>query len=283
LRTVVGDIGERGVLRRGEISLGGGRALGVSVAPLVDVKDRPVGRILNFLDLTELRRMEEQVLRARRLAIVGQLAAGVAHEIRNPLASISGSIELLRDAPQVDEENRQLMEIVLREVERLNGLVTELLEYARPRERVLGTIELDGLLQETVRVFSQDRSTSGVAVKLETRPARITGDPAQMRQVVWNLLRNAAEAMPQGGEIALSMADEPEWVELVISDTGSGIPAEDLERIFDPFFTTKTHGNGLGLATVHRIVTEHGGTIAVESKAGAGTEFRVRLPAGREA
>ena len=287
---LVRGLEEGGVLRRGEINLAGGRSLGVSVAPLVDASHRSVGRVLNFQDLTELRRMEEQMLRARRLAMVGQLAAGVAHEIRNPLASISGSIELLRTALEVDDENRQLMEIVLREVERLNGLVTDLLDYARPRERVTAPLELDSLLAETVRVFAQDRSSPGVQVKLEpveANGARVTADPAQIRQVVWNLLRNAAEAMPQGGEVVVRLDRGSEedkkggaWVEFSVSDTGVGISREDQERIFDPFFTTKASGSGLGLAMVHRIVTEHGGTIAVDSTPGKGTRFRVRLPSG---
>jgi two-component system, NtrC family, sensor histidine kinase PilS len=283
--SILGDLGERGVLRRGEVSLARGRALGVSLAPLVDARDRAVGRILNFQDLTELRRMEEQMLRQRRLAMVGQLAAGVAHEIRNPLASISGSIELLKSAPEFDEENRQLMAIVLREVERLNGLVTDLLDYARPRERVLVALDLADLVKETVRVYAQDRSAPDVRLDLhvDAAPARVVADPDQVRQVVWNLLRNAAEAMPSGGDLTVRVArSDDEWVELAVIDTGVGIAVDELEKIFDPFYTTKAQGSGLGLATVHRIVTEHGGTIAVTSEPGKGTEFRVRLPAGRD-
>jgi two-component system sensor histidine kinase PilS (NtrC family) len=271
----------------------GERILGVSVSPLTNHRDRPVGHIVNFSDLTDLRRMEAQVQRAERLAAVGQMAAGVAHEIRNPLASISGSIELLRGTPTIDPESGALMEIVLREVDRLNGLITELLEYARPRERVLTPIDLGVVLDETLRVFAQDRTYAHVsatyAAEAEAADLEVQADPAQIRQVVWNLLRNAADAMPGGGEVKVSLRRVGEGVEdgpdgdtrlaeFVVEDSGKGMSSEEQDRLFEPFFTTKTHGTGLGLATVHRIVSEHGGQILVESQVGRGTRMRIRLP-----
>jgi two-component system sensor histidine kinase PilS (NtrC family) len=283
---LLGELGSRGAIRRAEVHAvrAGGRAstLGVSITPLTDHLDLPVGRIVNFQDLTELRRMEGQIQRAERLAVVGQLAAGVAHEIRNPLASISGSIELLKNAPQVDDDNRALMDIVLREVERLNGLVTELLDYATPRAPVPLAFELSGLLEETCRVFAQDRSFHDVHVTLQiaddARNVPICADSSQIRQVVWNLLRNAAEAMPSGGEVMTQLERSSDGMALRVTDTGTGIRPEDQERIFDPFFTTKSRGSGLGLPTVHRIVSEHGGTISVSSQLTHGTQILVKLP-----
>jgi two-component system sensor histidine kinase PilS (NtrC family) len=268
-------------LRRAEIATAGGKVLGVSISPLTNHVGEAIGRILNFQELTELRRMEAQVKRAEQLAVIGGVAAGVAHEIRNPLAAISGSIELLRSVPQVGAENQALMDIVVREVDRLNALITDLLEYARPRPPVLMDMDLGEALGETVRVFAQDKRTH--EVKITYAPpddaVRVNADPAQIRQVAWNLLRNAAEAMPDGGAIKIRVAREEGTGALLISDEGSGIAPEDLERIFEPFFTTKSGGSGLGLATVYRIITQHNGTVAIDSKLGTGTTVTVRLPA----
>lgn len=285
LDRLLDGLGEREALRRGEIHVHtGGRelVLGVSASPLVDHRDATMGRILNFLDLTDLRRMELQVRQAERLAVIGGVAAAVAHEIRNPLASISGSIELLRGV-SLDADNQRLMDIVLREVDRLNGLLTELLDYARPRERLLMPIDLGAVLDETARVFAQDR-THGGRLEIELRGGRsgimVAADAAQLRQVVWNLLRNAAEAMPGAGRITLTLelVDDGRTAQVQVVDAGVGISAEDLEHIFEPFFTTKRSGTGLGLPTVHRIVTEHGGQVAVNSVLGQGATVTLRLP-----
>jgi two-component system sensor histidine kinase PilS (NtrC family) len=175
------------------------------------------------------------------------------------------------------------MDIVMREVDRLNGLLTELLEYARPRERVPMILDLGPLLGETVRVFAQDRTHVGVEVHAREFPELVVhADGAQLRQVVWNLLRNAAEAMPTGGAIDLDARathdDSGGWAEIVVADAGVGIPTEDVERIFEPFFTTKRKGSGLGLPTVYRIVTDHGGTVSLAARKGSGTIVTVRLP-----
>jgi len=289
LPDVAGLLGRTGVtrdLRREVVTFRRGgqeRVLGVSGSPLRNPAERHIGYIVNFQDLTDLRRMEHQVQRAQRLAAVGQMAAGVAHEIRNPLASISGSIELLRRTPQLDTESAALMEIVVREVDRLNGLITDLLEYARPRERVPVKLALAHLLEETLRVFGQDRSQPGVTTALDVAPAdaalEVVADAAQLRQVVWNLLRNAAESMPDGGMLRVSLRRHgADGVDIGVADQGVGMTAEQAEHIFEPFFTTKTRGSGLGLATVHRIVAEHGGQVIVDSAPGEGTRMTVRLP-----
>jgi two-component system sensor histidine kinase PilS (NtrC family) len=239
--------------------------------------------VVNFQDLTELRKMEKSVRQAERLAVLGGLAAGVAHEIRNPLASISGSIELLHQMPQADEDSRALMSIVLREIDRLNGLLTDLLDYANPRPIKLAPLDLVELVRDTVRVFENDPNLAGVDVVLvgddRLRPVPMTGDAAKLRQVLWNLLRNAAEA---GGTVEVEVVPREVDVEIRVRDDGPGISAEHRSRIFEPFFTTKARGSGLGLATVHSLVTDHRGTITFESH-DSGTCFTVRLPytAGR--
>jgi two-component system, NtrC family, sensor histidine kinase PilS len=240
--------------------------------------------------------MERELRRNERLAAVGRLSASMAHEIRNPLAAISGSIQVLRAererAPTRDEA-RRLMDIVLRETDRLNRLLTEFLEYARPGPLRLGALPVEEVLAEVLAIFDSGRPP-GVEVVLEVESGLcLHADPGGIRQLLWNLLLNAAQAMPEGGAIAISARavsspQEPSaggrntgedggWVELAVRDAGVGIPAAALEHIFDPFFTTKPGGTGLGLATVHRIVEEHGGSIRVQSAEGKGTSFHVRL------
>jgi two-component system sensor histidine kinase PilS (NtrC family) len=271
-------------IRRADLTLprdGARLVLGISVSPLVDQGGAVVGRVINFQDLTELRRMEREVQRAERMATVGQLAAGIAHEIRNPLASISGSVELLRAAPQLSGDDLALMEIVNREIDRLNGLITQLLEYASPRPRQVVDFDLGVMLDETVRVFQQDKTFADVEITMmrEVDAVMMAADPAKLRQVAWNLLRNGAEAAVLGGRhVHVSLAADDRWAVLEIGDDGPGIAAEQVPRIFDPFFTTKKRGTGLGLATCQAIVTEHGGTIEVASEVGQGTRFSVRLP-----
>jgi two-component system sensor histidine kinase PilS (NtrC family) len=284
------QLGERASLQRAELELprpGGAVVLGVSVSPLHDRGGRFLGRVVNFQDLTELRKMEHNVRHAERLAVVGGLAAGVAHEIRNPLASISGSIELLHQMPQVDDDSRALMSIVVREIDRLNGLLTDLLDYANPRPLRIEPLDLAGLVRDTVGVFGQDRGLGPVAIELvggdELAPIEMSADAAKLRQVLWNLLRNAADAASRGGgHVSLELARHETEVELRVRDDGPGIPAEHRERVFEPFFTTKSQGTGLGLATVHSLVSDHRGTIQFETDE-RGTCFVVRLPytAGR--
>ena len=281
LQASVGD----GALRRGEVTqiVDGGRearTLGVSLSPLVDSSGRTVGRIVNFQDLTELRRMEVAMQRAERLAAVGRLAAGIAHEIRNPLAAISGSIELLSQTVQADgaKENRELMSIVIREVDRLNGLITELLEFARPRALEPQRLDVGATMAEMLKVFENDKRLGETPVELVADAGvLVDADPGQLRQVVWNLLRNAAEAAP-GQPINIEVRAEGDRAALTIRDRGPGIAPEHRPRIFEPFFSTKEKGTGLGLATVHRIIDEHRGAVELECPQSGGTAVTVRLP-----
>lgn len=272
-----------GELRRGDLTVPTNDVdlvVGVTVSPLRDVRDQVVGRVINFQDLTELKRLEQHARRAERMATVGQLAAGVAHEIRNPMASISGSIELLRQSPQASEDDRTLMTIVHREIQRLNSLIGDLLDYANPRAKQTVDFDLGSLVDETVQVARGDQNFADVElVSTVDHPLLVHADPAKLRQVVWNLVRNGADAALSGGKhVRVEARRDGAGAIITVIDDGPGIPDAMLGRIFDPFVTTKQKGTGLGLATCHTIIAEHGGRIDVETEVGAGTKFIVRLP-----
>ena len=274
--------GAESELRRADLAIAAkdhALTIGVTVSPLRDMRDAVVGRVINFQDLTELRRLEQHMQRAQRLATVGQLAAGIAHEIRNPLASISGSIELLKHAP-VSDDDRTLMAIVHREIQRLNVLIGDLLDYANPRPSQPIELDLGVLVDETLQVARGDQAFAEVEIACDVdKPLPVVGDPAKLRQVVWNLVRNAADAAAGAGKhIKVTARTAPREATIVVADDGPGIPSEQLERIFDPFYTTKKHGTGLGLATCHAVIAEHGGSIVVASSVGKGTTMTVTLP-----
>jgi two-component system sensor histidine kinase PilS (NtrC family) len=273
----------RGELRRADLQLADDLTVGVTVSPLRDVRNQVIGRVVNFLDLTELRRLEAGSRRSERLATVGQLAAGIAHEIRNPLASISGSIELLRQGPAASDDDRTLMAIVHREIQRLNVLIGDLLDFANPRPPQPVDFDLGIMVEETLQVARGEQAFAAVEMAMEVdRPLPIHADPAKLRQVLWNLLRNAADAAAVGGRhVHVDAHRTLEATTVVVSDDGPGIAADQLARIFDPFFTTKHKGTGLGLATCHAIVAEHGGHIDVESEPGKGTRMIVSIPRQR--
>jgi two-component system sensor histidine kinase PilS (NtrC family) len=275
-----------GELRRADLAVpadGHELTVGVTVSPLRDAHDEVIGRVVNFQDLTELKRLEHHMRRAERLATVGQLAAGVAHEIRNPLASISGSIELLRQSPQASDDDRTLMAIVHREIQRLNVLIGDLLDYANPKPSQPVDFDLGALVEETLQVARGDQAFADVELDHATdRPLPFHGDPAKLRQVLWNLVRNAADAAASGGKhVRVETRADGAGATITVSDDGPGISKELVARVFDPFFTTKQKGTGLGLATSHAIVAEHGGEIDVETEPAKGTKMVVRLPGAR--
>jgi two-component system sensor histidine kinase PilS (NtrC family) len=256
--------------------------LGYSSFRLLGGGGEVVGTAIIFQDLTQLRAMEEKVARSERLADLGRLAAGLAHELRNPLASIMGAQELLAQAPGLDGEYRRLMEIALRESTRLSQLVTRFLEFARPTPPRRITCDLATLAEETLEVFRNDPAAARVEVARELHPAPADADPDQLRQILWNLLLNAAQAAGEGeraGHVRVTCGQDGEGSFLLVDDDGPGIPLEDRERVFLPFFTTKPLGTGLGLANVHQLVDAHGGVIAVETAPAGGARFRVRFPA----
>jgi two-component system sensor histidine kinase PilS (NtrC family) len=300
LRTSIGDLTGRpieavmpglsallatdGELRRGDLAVpanGADVMLGVTVSPLRDARDQVIGRVINFQDLTDLRRLEQHARRGERLATVGQLAAGIAHEIRNPLASISGSIELLRQAPQTSEDDRTLMTIVHREIQRLNGLIGDLLDYANPKPNQPVDFDLGVLVEETLQVARGDQAFAEVELVCETdHPLPIQADPAKLRQVVWNLVRNAADAAAAGGKhVRVEVRRDDGHATISVTDDGPGIAKELVARMFDPFVTTKPKGTGLGLSMSHGVIAEHGGRIDVETELGKGTRVLVTLPA----
>ncbi|MDH4163184.1 MAG: ATP-binding protein [Nitrospirota bacterium] len=258
--------------------------LGFTASLLKDESDDVRGIILTFQDITRLVQMEEKIRRQERLATVGSLAAGIAHEIRNPLASLSGSIQMLREELVLSNENRNLMDIVLRETDRLNTIITEFLDYARPKTSSMTTIPIATLMQDTVVLFRNSRNFSdSITIQCDIdESVSIHGDPSRIRQVLWNLLINASQAIEPPGTITLTAAcarqNESDAVVITVADTGTGIDRESLPMIFDPFFTTKSDGTGLGLAIAYRIIEDHQGTIDVKSVVGKGTIFTMTLP-----
>ncbi len=252
------------------------RVLGYTTAPLAGGVG---GLVILFQDLTGLRQMEEAVRRADRLAVVGGLAAGLAHEIRNPLASRCGSIEVLGASPGLDDRERRLMDVVRGEAERLEALVREFLSFARPLPPSIEPLDGSRAVLDTVDLFRSQMAERSIelAVRADT-PVCVQADSGQLRQVLWNLLGNAAHATAPGGRVEVRFAADRGRAVLEVTDTGSGIADADLQRIFDPFFTTKERGTGLGLAIVHRIVEAHGGHLSVRSELGRGSTFRVELP-----
>jgi two-component system sensor histidine kinase PilS (NtrC family) len=274
--------------------------LGVASYILKHVEGTPSGHVVIFQDVSEVVEMERELRRSERLAAVGELSASIAHEIRNPLAAISGAIQMLNYAAEGSAragESWRLMEIATREAERLNHLITDFLQFARPEPSNPQPVLVARAVKEVLDLFEAVRP-AGVKVTIETE-AGLTAhaDPTQLGQVLWNLVLNASEAMPEGGALAISATslqgqapqerpsgrrnedeDKPQWAEIVVADEGIGIPPEEREQVFDPFFTTKREGSGLGLAIVHRIVAEHGGSVRLESNLGSGTAIRLRFP-----
>jgi two-component system sensor histidine kinase PilS (NtrC family) len=259
--------------------------IGVSASVLRRGSGEPVGVICSFQDLSEIKRMEAQMRHADRLAAIGRLAAGLAHEIRNPIASIRGSVEVLRQNLKPQGADRRLMDIVLRESDRLDGTITEFLEFSRPRRLQPALTDVTQMIDEVLLLIGQ--SGQGVRIVKEYPDGTVKAfvDAAQVRQALWNLCRNSLDAMPQGGDLrvvaGLAPAEGQEQrtlVEILVEDSGPGISPDHLPNIFEPFFTTKPDGTGLGLAIVHRIIQEHEGEIRVETARSGGARFVILLP-----
>ena len=256
--------------------------LGLSTSTLKDHRGNKVGQIIIFQDLTHIKEMEESMRRSEKLATIGQLAAGIAHEVRNPLASISGAIQLLKEEKGAEASSQRLMEIVLAESGRLNRLITDFLLYAQPPKLNKKKVDIGALVDNTLEVFSRSPQwTKGITLSKIMEPnITIAADPQQIEQVLWNLFINAVDAMEGKGilEVRVHKDGKGGMVTLAISDTGKGITAKDINKIFDPFFTTKEGGSGLGLSIVHKIVESHGGDITTESRPHHGTTFTLTLP-----
>jgi two-component system, NtrC family, sensor histidine kinase PilS len=271
--------------------------LGVSYAPLRDEQGTVHGLIINFQDITTIRALEAEIKRGEQLATVGRLSAAIAHEIRNPLASVSGSIQLLRADLALDDSNQRLMDIIAHEIERLNMIITDFLAYARPRPLQYDEVDIHKLLSGTLHLLCKGLPAgSAVEIRTEFAPVAlsIAVDPQGLRQVIWNLCLNAVEAMHFQGTLTVRTIVQPQVhqpsrgktspltaaPELIIDviDSGPGMSLEVKEKIFEPFYSTKDRGTGLGLATVDRIIYNHRGKIEVDSQLGHGTTIRIRLP-----
>jgi two-component system sensor histidine kinase PilS (NtrC family) len=252
--------------------------LGLSCSTLLDAEGLFLGHIVNFQDVTELREMERVLRRNERLTALGTLAASVAHEVRNPLAAISGCAELLED--DVNEEDKRLIRVIRSESARLADIVSELLDYTRPRELERAKVELGRALEELSDSFRADPTNASIEllVTVPKQPVPVELDISQLTQVLWNLVRNGAQAMDGEGRLELELEGFDDYVRLHVRDFGRGIEGASIGKIFEPFYSTKSGGTGIGLALVHRIVEEHGGVIRVVSKVGEGTTFTVTLP-----
>ncbi|TDI22839.1 MAG: PAS domain-containing protein [Acidobacteria bacterium] len=262
----------------------GGRQiqLGLSAAPLITPGGR-AGFLFLFQDVTETKRLQRQSAVQERLAAVGEMAAGIAHEIRNPLASMSGSIQILRQELPLNAEQTQLMDIVLRESERLNDTIKSFLAYARPQRISSRRFDLRQAVNDTALLLRHSPEMGKghqIQVDVPGAPVWFEADEGQIRQVVWNLATNGLRAMPDGGVLVLGVqAEEAETVTLSVRDEGVGMPPDELDSMLQPFHGTFAQGTGLGLAIVHRIVSDYGGELQVTSVPDAGTTVCVRLPA----
>jgi two-component system, NtrC family, sensor histidine kinase PilS len=258
--------------------------LGFSIFPLFAESGETTGLVITFQDLTQVRALEEISRRQDRLAAVGRVAASIAHEIRNPLAAMRGSIQVLRSEVDGDSAQAELMEIILRESDRLNRIITDYLTYARPRASTLQSEDVRDLLRETftlLRHSDELHEDHNLEADLPETPMPALADAAQLKQVFWNLSRNALQAMPQGGTLSVELGRQPNGrLRIVFTDTGRGMTPEQVEHLFEPFSST-TGGTGLGLSIVYQIIREHGGTINVRSREGQGTTITIELPGSK--
>lgn len=224
--------------------------------------------------------IEDRLSRAEQLAEIGQLAASIAHEIKNPLAGISGAIQVLRRKMNHDDEKRDVLDEVLRQVRRVDGTVRDLLVFAKPHAAQRRVCDLQTVIERSTILLGQKESSGAVKIEVTGDCAlpRIEADEHQIEQLLVNLLLNAAQASKPGDRVRLRTACDDSTVTLAIEDEGKGIPPGSLDRVFEPFYTTKTQGTGLGLTIARRIVEDHGGTISVDSRPARGTVVTVRLP-----
>ena len=242
-----------------------------------------IGFLVLLRDISEVRRLEAEVRRREKLAAVGNLAAGVAHELRNPLSSIKGYATYFSERFPADSDEREAAKIMVRETDRLNRTITELLGLARPTDIHVRPSSLLEIVRDVIKLIRQDADARGIVIALhDCEIPLLPLDSDRIRQVLLNLCINALDAMPHGGSLTLALHPNPsapdKQIELEIQDTGEGIAPENLTHIFDPYFTTKGHGTGLGLATVHKIMEAHGGSVSVSSAVGKGTCFRLFFP-----
>jgi two-component system sensor histidine kinase HydH len=255
--------------------------LSVGVTPLRGPGGEKMGAVIIFRDLREIRELQEQVRRSERLASLGSLASGVAHEIRNPLSSIKGFAQYFKEKFEEGSEDNSYATVMIQEVDRLNRVITQLLDLARPRELRVHPFPLSQILEHPLKLIRPDLERKGMKLVLGSiQDEKVEVDSDQITQALLNIFLNAMESMGEGGELRVRTIPNPgkTGVEIWISDTGPGIGKEELSRIFDPFFSTKMKGTGLGLAITAKIIEAHRGEISVESEKGRGATFKIFLP-----
>ncbi len=270
--------GETTFVRGGEI-----RSVGYAMTPLNAIEGSAYGLTLIFQDLTEVKTLETQLRMKDRMAAVGELSAGIAHEIRNPLAAIAGSVQVLRNSNNLTEQEQRLMSIILKESDRLNKSIADFLRFVKPQEKRTGDFDIALSLSETLDLLSNSSELSEahrIERAIEPPSFHIQGDADQIRQVFWNIAKNAIQAMASGGTMHVSTDREDSFYRIHFADNGRGMNEDDQRRIFQPFRTNFPTGTGLGMAISYRIIQEHGGSISVDSNEGRGTTITIALPAG---
>lgn len=256
--------------------------IGYGISQLFSEEQESTGLIVTFQDLTEIRSMEESVRRKERLAAVGRVGAGLAHEIRNPLGAMRGAIQVLEANTPKDSIQADLMGIILRESDRLNSIITNFLSYARPKVGNYTEIDICDAVRETITLLRHSPDVSPgheLLEQLPTQPVFIFADSTQVKQIFWNLARNSIQAMPEGGRLSIKLENiGRSRIRIIFEDTGGGMPPERVEQLFEPFSRSTSGGTGLGLSIVYQIIRDHNGTINVSSIEGEGTTIIVELP-----
>lgn len=262
-----------------DLSAEGRKIIGITISVLRDISGKDTGHIGVFQDLTQLKKLETEIQQKEKWAAIGELSSNIAHEIRNPLASMKGSLEMLRDRRIPEKHKDRLMDIALLEMERLNNIITDFLTYSRPKPLELQRVDLHLILDETLALLKNIGMDKGniVITRNFEGPLFASVDPQKLRQVFWNLGMNAIEAMRTGGRLTVGTKVSPGEIAISFEDSGVGIGPADIDRIFYPFFTTKDAGSGLGLSIAYRIIEEHQGTITVSSIPGIKTIFTIIL------